>query len=261
MSLNLIRRLLICLSFFSSQVLAGSAEDAVDKANDPLHLATSFAVQDYYTPKIDGSDQHTNDLLIRATVPFASNDLIPVPQIMRLTVPVTTRPQVNGGYDTGIGDIDLFDIFLLKQDGIKLGVGPLITANSAAQDELGSGQWQGGVSAVAINISPRWMSGALVQWQKSFAGDNNRSHVETTTLQPFLIYKMSRGWFLRSTGIWTYNNENDDYYIPVGLGAGRAMVIGKHIINSFIEPQWTVAHRGDYQPEFTLYAGVSIMLN
>lgn len=251
--------LLACLTLLPVSLRA-SAEDAVDKANNPLHLASSFAVQDYYTPEIDGTNQHTNDMLFRATIPIASNDLIPVPQIMRLTVPMATRPQSGGGYDSGIGDINLFDIFLLKQDGIKLGAGPLLTANSAAKDELGAGQWQAGLSAVAVNTSPRWLTGALVQWQKSFTGDNDRAHVETATLQPFVIYKMSGGWFLRSSGIWSYNVKNDDYVIPVGLGGGRAMLVGNYIINSFIEPQWTVAHRGDYQPEFTLYAGFSIML-
>ena len=123
---------------------------------------------------------------------------------------------------------------------------------------LGAGQ--AGLSAVAVNTSPRWLPGALVQWQKSFTGDSDRADVETATLQPFLIYKMSRGWFLRSTAIWSYNVKNDDYVIPLGLGGGRAMLVGNYIVNSFIEPQWTVAHRGDYQPEFTLYAGFSIML-
>ncbi|HDC2658835.1 TPA: hypothetical protein O7142_001203 [Salmonella enterica] len=251
--------LLACLTLLPVTIRA-SADDAIDKANDPLHLATSFSVQDYYTPEIDGTNQHTNDVLFRATIPIASNALIPVPQIMRLTVPVATRPQSKGGYDSGIGDINLFDIFLLKQDGVKLGVGPLLTASSAEQDELGAGKWQAGLSAVAIDTSPRWLTGALVQWQKSFTGDNDRPDVETATLQPFLIYKMSRGWFLRSTGIWTYNVRTDDYTIPLGFGGGRAMPVGNYIVNSFIEPQWTVAHRGNYQPEFTLYAGFSIML-
>ncbi|BAT42828.1 hypothetical protein PS042_16795 [Escherichia albertii] len=247
----------VCLICFPA---CSFAEDAVDKANNPLHLATSFAVQDYYTPGLYNSDQHTNDMLLRATVPISGGDLIPVPQIMRLTVPISTRPQLTGGYDSGIGDINLFDIFLLKQQGIKLGIGPLLTANSAAQDELGTGQWQAGLAAVVVDTMPRWLRGALIQWQKSFTGDNDRNHVETATLQPFLIYKMSKGWFLRSSGTWTWNVKTDDYYIPAGLGIGRAMPIGNYIVNSFIEPQWTVAHSGDYQPQFTIYAGISIML-
>lgn len=31
-------------------------------------------------------------------------------------------------------------------------------------------------------------------------------------------------------------------------------------MSAFVEPQWTVAHKGDYLPEFTLFAGVSVTL-
>ncbi|WP_205713194.1 hypothetical protein [Escherichia sp. E4385] len=102
-----------------------------------------------------------------------------------------------------------------------MGIGPLITANSAENEELGTGKWQTGLAAVAVDWSPKWLKVGLVQWQKSFAGDNDRESVASTTFQPFIIYKMSKGWFLRSSGIWTLNVKNDDYYIPAGLGVRR----------------------------------------
>lgn len=233
--------------------------DAIEKATNPLHLSTSVALQDYYTPELYGSDRHLNDALFRATVPVAAGDWVPVPQILRMTVPLATRPQP-GGYSTGLGDINLFDIFLLKQDGVKIGVGPLITASSASEDELGSGKWQAGLSAIAIKSTPQWMAGTLVQWQKSFAGDEARRDVETATFQPIVIYKLPKGWYVRTSGIWTWDRESDDYYIPVGLGGGRAWKAGDKVVSAFIEPQWTVAHKGDGAPEFTLFAGVSIVM-
>jgi hypothetical protein len=102
-----------------------------------------------------------------------------------------------------------------------LGIGPLITANSAASDELGTGKWQTSLVAVAVDSSPKWLKVRLVQWQKSFAGDNDRESVASTTFQPFIIYKMSKDLFLRSSRIWTLNVKNDDYYIPAGLGVRR----------------------------------------
>ncbi|WP_205713071.1 hypothetical protein [Escherichia sp. E4694] len=102
-----------------------------------------------------------------------------------------------------------------------MGIGPLITANSAENEELGTGKWQTGLAAVAVDSSPQWLKVGLVQWQKSFAGDNYHDSVETATFQPFIIYKMSKGWFLRSSGIWTLNVKNEDYYIPAGLGVRR----------------------------------------
>jgi len=60
------------------------------------------------------------------------------------------------------------------------------------------------------------------------------------------------GWYLRSTGVWTFDLKNDRYYIPVRFGAGKAWKTGATIMNFFIEPQWTVAHDGDGYPKFTI---------
>jgi hypothetical protein len=255
------RRLLVIFGLLTLLPALSQAEetDAIEKATNPLHLSTSVAVQDYYTPELYGSDRHTNDTLFRATIPVAASEWVPVPQIFRMTVPLATRPQPRG-YSTGFGDINLFDIFLLKQDGIKIGVGPLITASSASDEELGSGKWQAGLSAIAIKSTPQWMAGTLVQWQKSFAGDDARRDVETATFQPIVIYKLPKGWYLRTSGIWSWNRENDDYYIPVGLGGGRAWGVGGKVVSAFIEPQWTVAHQGDGVPKFTLFAGISVVM-
>lgn len=234
-----------------------NSENVANQSNNPLHPAASVSFHDYYTPELYNNDQHTNDFLLRATVPVAPG-LLPVPQILRVSVPVATRPQISDGYDTGVGDINLFDIFLLKTKGVKLGLGPLLTLNSASQDELGSGKWQGGLSAVAVKDSSVGILGGLVQWQKSFAGDSDRKNVETLTLQPFVFYNLPQGWYLRSSGIMNYNLETDDYYLPLGVGIGRAWKGQNKIINTFIEPQWTVAHEGDNLPRFTVFAGVNI---
>ncbi|MNM59573.1 hypothetical protein D3C81_708290 [compost metagenome] len=68
---------------------------------------------------------------------MAPNDFIGVPQLLRVTLPVSTRPDPHNGYSTGIGDLNLFDIFLLKTEGVQLGVGPQITAPTA--DRKGDG--------------------------------------------------------------------------------------------------------------------------
>ncbi|NWB27952.1 hypothetical protein [Pseudomonas gingeri] len=234
--------------------------DTANKSNNPLNLAPGVNLQDYYTPRVYDSNVHTNDLLLRGTLPMAPGELIPVPQLLRATLPVSTRPDPHGGYSTGIGDLNLFDIFLLKTEGVQLGIGPQITAPTAARDELGTGKWQAGLAAVAIDASPRGLLGALVQYQSSFAGDSDRQRVETATFQPFLIHNLPRGWYLRSTGTWTFDLKNDTHYIPIGFGVGKASKVGHNIYNWFVEPQWTVARRGDDLPQFTLFAGINVTL-
>jgi hypothetical protein len=77
-------------------------------------------------------------------------------------------------------------------------------------------------------------------------------------LQPFIIHNLEKGWYLRSTGTWTFDLKNDTHYIPLGLGGGKVWKSGSNILNAFIEPQWTVDHKGDGLPKFTLYAGLNV---
>ncbi len=219
-----------------------SAEDS-NKSNNPLTPAPGLNFQDYYSPTLFGSNSYINDFLVRGTLPLPPNSVIPVPELIRLTVPISTRPESSGGYTTGLGDINVFDIFLLKTDGPQLGIGPLLTMPTASNDALGTGKWQAGLAGVVVDPSPQRLLGALIQWQTSFAGDSNRPNVDTLTFQPFLIYNLPRGWYLRSTGIWSFNLENGDYYIPIGLGAGKVWKSGSNLYNLFVEPQYTVARR------------------
>jgi len=251
----------LAAAIFSSEALAqhASAEEA-NKSNNPLNPAPGLNFQDYYTPDIYGSDKYTNDFLLRGALPLPPIGPVPFPQLIRVTAPISTRPAPGGGYSTGLGDINVFDIFLLQTEGMQLGVGPLLTMPTASKDELGTGKWQGGVAAVAVHPTPQYLIAGLLQWQASFAGDDDRADVNTLTAQPIVIYNLPEGWYLRSTGIWTFNLKNDDYYIPLGLGAGKAWKSGKNILNAFIEPQWTIAHDGDGWPKFTIFAGLNLTL-
>jgi hypothetical protein len=92
----------------------GTAKDA-NQSNNPLNPKPSFNIQDSYAPDLYGSDKYANDVLLRGTLPIAPVALIRVPQLIRATVPISTRPQPGGGYTTGLGDINLFDIFLTRR--------------------------------------------------------------------------------------------------------------------------------------------------
>ncbi len=148
-------------AFCGGQQAWGDNAEHDNKRNNPLNLTPGINIQDYYTPALFDSNKHTNDALLRGGLPVAQNDVVGVPQLLRATLPISTRPDPSGGYGTGVGDLNLFDIFLLKTDGVRLGIGPPITAPTADHDELGSGKWQAGLAAVAIGASPR---GLLGRW-------------------------------------------------------------------------------------------------
>lgn len=248
----------VILALVASMAFAQSAAEEANKSNNPLNLAASFNIQNYYTPSVFGASAHTNDFLLRPTIPIGPNSLIGVPQIFRATVPISTRPDSTGGYNTGLGDINLFDIFLLSQDGVQIGIGPLVTMPTATDPSLGTGKWQAGLAAVAVSATKARLLGALVQWQHSFAGQSSRPTVQSLTAQPFGIFNLPGGWYVRSTGTWTFDLQHGSYYIPVGLGGGKAWKSGSTIYNAFIEPQYSVAHSGRGVPQFTIFAGLNM---
>ncbi len=236
---------------------SNTADDA-NKSNNPLNLAASLNVQNMFAPSLYGSSAVTNDLLLRGTLPIGPNGLVPVPQILRLTAPVSTRPDPSGGYNTGLGDINLFDIFLVSQGATQIGIGPLVTAPTATDPTLGTGKWQAGLAAVVVNASRARLVGALVQWQHSFAGQSGRPTVQSLTAQPFGIFNLPGGWYIRSTGIWTFDLQHGAWYIPVGLGGGKAWKAGGTIYNVFVEPQYSVAHSGAGVPKWQIFAGLNM---
>jgi hypothetical protein len=65
--------------------------------------------------------------------------------------------------------------------------------------------------------------------------------------------------YLRSTAIWNFDLARSNYVIPIGAGVGKVFVQSDGTaINVFAEPQWTVAHHGEGQPKFQVFAGVNL---
>jgi len=238
------------------------AEEAVsseemNKSNSPLNPAPAFNLQDYWSPQLYDVDKFTNDFLPRLSKTVPSGKFVHVPQILRLTIPISTRPY-GASTETGLGDINLFDILLLGgKGGLQLGLGPLLTMPTASHQILGTGKWQGGVAAVGLHARPKGLIGGLIQWQASFAGDANRPDVSSLTVQPLLIHNLPNGLCLRSTAVWTFDLKNDHYYIPIGFGFGKVKKAGTKTMNFVLEPQWTVAHDGAGFPKVTLFAAVN----
>jgi hypothetical protein len=236
----------------------GVSAEEMNKSNNPLNPAPSGNLQDYWSPTLYGSDQSTNDFLLRGAQVLPPGKPLPMPQIIRVTVPISSRPDLGGGTTTGLGDINLFDILLLgKRGSVGFGVGPLLTMPTASEDVLGTGKWQAGLAGTAVQSSAKGVFAGLLQWQASFAGDDQRADVSSLTFQPLLIHNLQKGLYLRSTGVWTFDTRSSRYYIPLGIGLGKVWKPGAQTFNAFAEPQWTVAHDGDGFPKFTLYFGLN----
>ena len=56
---------------------------------------------------------------------------------------------------------------------------------------------------------------------------------------------MGKGAYLRSSGAWVFDLENDSYYVPVGFGIGKVIKSGRSVFNILLEPQFLVIGYGN----------------
>jgi len=223
------------------------------KSNNPLADVTALSFENYYDPTLYGvPNSNANTFDLRGV-------LVAGRQIIRATLPIQTTPVGGGEYKSGVGDVALFDAITISKQGAKnqWAVGPLLVTPTAADDALGSGKWQGGAALIGIfPIGGGSMLGFLATWQHSFAGDDARNTTNVSTLQPFGTYSIGGGYYVSSKGIMVFDFENDRYLIPLGVGFGKAFRAGNHMVNAFIEPEFTVYHKGAGQPVIQLYMGI-----
>lgn len=232
-----------------------SAKPAIDdetlkRANDPLANVKAFNIQDYYASRLYGRpDAQMNQLLPRYAQPFGNF-------LFRATMPIITSSVADQEPVTGFGDLNLFAIYCLPaRNGNKFGIGPNLTIPTGTNN-LGQGKWQTGISALAFFARSRIIQiGSLLQWQTSFAGDEDRPDVSLLIPQLFCFWQIGGGTYLRSTGILSFDLTNGHYNIPVGLGIGKVIPAGKVVFNIFAEPQLSVAAEGAGQPAFQTFFG------
>lgn len=246
---------LVSLSLYAQQETpqpsspSGLDAETLKKANDPMAHTKAFNLHDYIVTNIYGvPDAGANQLMFRYAQPVGK-------VLLRGTLPVATSTMPGINPQSGLGDFNLFAIYAMEFSGNKLGIGPLITAptgtNGFSQDK-----WQAGIAALAFFAKNHiFQAGTLLQWETDFAGKSDAADINLLTAQLFGMWQLGGGTYLRSTGIWSFDLENDRYNIPIGLGIGKIVKVNNVVFNIFAEPQFSVYAEGDGQTRFQVFAG------
>lgn len=240
---------------------AAGAQDAL-QANNPIASATSLNIQNEFVGNLSTIDESANILNLRAVQPFR---LFGGDWVARATLPIVTLPTApDFDHETGLGDFNVFALKLIDigRPTVTFGIGPNLTAPSASRRDLGVGTWNLGVANVLFNFSnPRFQWGYLAVWEASVAkAYDGAADQSRAFFQPFGIFQRGDGWYLRSSGVWNYDFENDSYAIPIGLGLGRVIPTPGALVNAFFEPQYSVATHGPGQREWGAFFGVNFQL-
>jgi hypothetical protein len=162
---------------------------------------------------------------------------------------------VQGDGATGLGDIN-YSVFLSPAEPGKViwGVGPSIMMDTASDDQLGSGKWSWGPTAVLLTQPKPWTLGLLGRQLWSFAGDSDRSVVSQMLLEPFINYNLDDGWYLITDMIITANwmaKSDNRWTVPLGGGFGKMFSIGSQKMNTKLEAYYNI-EKPDGAPEWAL---------
>ena len=257
-ALSVIILTLILLTTPAGAQEKSAANDAA-QANNPLANMTAVNLHNYYIGELTESDENANQFWLRAAKPFS---IAKTNWLVRASLPLNTFPTPpDNDKETGLGDFNVFASYLFDtgNPAVSFGIGPLLTMPTATEDALGSEKWSAGLANVLFNAkSHKYQFGYLLTWQHSFAGESDRHDVNAGAFQPFFLYQLGKGLYLRSAAVWAYNFENDTYTIPLSLGIGQVIPRGKTVFNIFVEPQYSVADDGPGWPEWQIFIGFNM---
>jgi hypothetical protein len=230
-----------------------SSESEVATANNPIAPMNAVYFQNYYAPTVYGVPGSGNLLDVRTVVVSGR-------QIIRATLPISSGEDGNGNQHSGLGDFNVFDAIRVspKESKDVLAVGPLLVAPTATSRSLGQGKWQAGLAAVGLHaLSEGSLLIGILTWQHSFAGQDSRPGEQVATFQPIVALSIGGGYYVRSSGIWSFDIVNNKTLIPAGVGFGKVFKTGNAIVNAFVEPQFTVYRNGTGLPSIQLFSGLN----
>jgi hypothetical protein len=178
--------------------------------------------------------------------------------IIRPVIPFYNVPYLAGReevhFTSGFGDIGLMTMLAPNTDassGFMWGVGPTAIFPTAANKDIGKGKWQLGAAVAAVYLDPTWVVGVFPQQWWSVAGDPDRKDVSFSNIQYFLWYSPIPTWQIgMAPNIyidWEQKKAEDRLTLPVGLGVGKLIKLGKLPIKITVEADYNVV-RPSNQP-------------
>ncbi len=262
MPFSLVLLLVIALGLAAvadAQPTPSSGGDATS-ANNPLEQKVTVFIQDYVSPSVNRvNEQAGNDFEVRGLIPFK---LFDAPQVLRFTQPLQTNPLLPGGSTTGLGNLTIFNWSLLETKLATFGAGPLLVVPTAGNSQLGSGKLQGGAAGIVSASRPWGLLASVATYQHSFGIAQDRRATSLLTFQPILIYNLPDKYYLRSSGVMSFDFARRNNVVPIGFGGGRVWDVASGVtLNTFFEPQYSVVRSGVGVPKFQVYTGINLQFS
>lgn len=245
---------IVCL-----QSLVAQEADLAKKLSNPVADLISLPIQsnlDFGMGPGDGTEWATN---IQPVIPFGISEDWNV--ISRTILPVI---DVDGTLPGGVGDaFGLGDVvqsffFSPKQSDPIWGIGPVFLIPTATDSLLGGEKWGIGPTAVVLKQQGPWTYGALANHLWDFAGDDDRSAVNATYLQPFVAYNTPTATTFSANLESTYDWQHDQWAVPANLMISQLVKLGGQPVQFFAGVRYYV-ERPSQGPDWGLRFGMTFL--
>lgn len=214
-----------------SQAKPAEDQELAKKLSNPVASMISVPFQFNYDEDIGPLGGERWLLNFQPVVPITLNEDWNV--ISRTIVPILDVEDVRSSTsdDSGLGDITQSFFFSPKAptaDGMIWGAGPVLLLPTATDDNLGAEQFGLGPTAVGLKQDGPVTFGALGNHLWSIAGDDSRSDVNATYLQPFVTYTTPQATTFGLNLEATYDWQGEDAAVPINATFAQLVKLGGH---------------------------------
>lgn len=248
----------------SSAAQDDNINEAAANAANPLVFITKIQGQPNFTWKEnEGRQVNLTSRIILPTasvgLPFIkSKDPSKVYTIYRLEVPIISQtfPENQELDATGMSDVSLLDVIIIKQRWGMFGTGPALIIPVMKPAPISIRKWAAGIAMVALNTNTKGIQwGALAQQFFTFAGDSERSNESIMLFQPIFNVMLGGGKYLQVSPIMNFNWTEETYDIPIAINVGKAF---SKNMSALIGPEYVIS--GPNEKDFTFRFQLNAMI-